>query len=307
MEVSPSLVLEALKKLSNAGALALSFFRWAEKRKGFQYNTESYHALIESLGKIKQFNVIWNFVTDMKQKGLLNKETFALISRRYARARKVKEAVEAFMKMEKFGFKIESSDINRLLDTLCKSRQASGFVPEGPTYNAVVGAYCWSERMHDVQRTIDEMRKGGVGPSARTYDIILHHLIRAGKTKIAYSVFQKMSCEGCEPSVSTYEIIVRMFCNEDRVDMAIKVWDQMKTRGILPIMHMFSTLINTLCHEGKLDEACLYFQEMLDVGIRPPAQLFSNLKQNLLDQGKKDTVVSFERKLDKLRKAPLVS
>jgi hypothetical protein len=51
----------------------------------------------------------------------------------------------------------------------------------------------------------------------------------------------------------------------------------------------------------------MYFQEMLDVGIRPPAQLFSNLKQNLLDEGKKDTVVVFERKLDKLRKAPLVS
>jgi len=424
MEVSPSLVFEALKKLSNAGALALSFFRWAEKQKGFQYSTESYHALIESLGKIKQFNVIWNLVTDMKQKGLLNKETFALISRRYARARKVKEAVDAFMKMEKFGLKIESSDVNRLLDTLCKSRQveraqlvfdkmnkrgfvadiksytillegwgqeknlsrlmevynemkdegfepdvvtygilinahcksrryddaielfhemeakncnpsphiyctlinglgaekrlsealeffelskASGFVPEAPTYNAVVGAYCWSERMDDVQRTIDEMRKGGVGPSARTYDIILHHLIRAGKTKIAYSVFQKMSCEGCEPSVSTYEIIVRMFCNEDRVDMAIKVWDQMKAKGILPVMHMFSTLINSLCHESKLDEACMYFQEMLDVGIRPPAQLFSNLKQNLLDEGKKDTVVVFERKLDKLRQAPLVN
>jgi pentatricopeptide repeat protein len=89
--------------------------------------------------------------------------------------------------------------------------------------------------------------------------------------------------------------------------MAIKVWDQMKAKGILPVMHMFSTLINSLCHESKLDEACMYFQEMLDVGIRPPAQLFSNLKQNLLDEGKKDTVVVFERKLDKLRKAPLVS
>jgi hypothetical protein len=42
--VSSSLIFEASKKLSNAGALALSFFRWAEKKKGFQYSIESYHA-----------------------------------------------------------------------------------------------------------------------------------------------------------------------------------------------------------------------------------------------------------------------
>ncbi|XP_038707914.1 pentatricopeptide repeat-containing protein At1g71060, mitochondrial [Tripterygium wilfordii] len=424
IEVSPTLVVEVLKRLSNAGVLALSFFRWAEKQKGFKYTTDCYNALIESLGKIKQFQMIWNLVNDMKRKGLLNKDTFALICRRYARARKVKEAIDAFEKIEKFGLTLESSDYNRLIDTLSKSRHVEraqevfdkmkkrrfvpdiksytillegwgqeqnllqlnevyremkdegfnpdvvtygilmnayckakkydeaiglyremeaknckpsphifctlinglgserrldeaiqyfelskvhGFVPETPTFNALVGAYCWSIRMHDVYRTVDEMRKCGAGPNSRTYDIILHHLIKARRTKEAYSVFRKMSSEpGCEPTVSTYEIIVRMFCNEERIDMAMRVWDQMKASGVLPGMHMFSTLINSLCHENKLDEACRYFQEMLDVGIRPPAQMFSNLKQALLDEGREDTALSLAQKIDKLRKRPLV-
>lgn len=91
---------EVLNKLSNAGVLALSFFHWAEKQKGFKHSTESFHALIEALGKIRQFKVIWNLVEDMKQRKLLTRDTFAFIARRYARARKVKEAVETFEKME---------------------------------------------------------------------------------------------------------------------------------------------------------------------------------------------------------------
>ena len=85
-----------------------------------------YNALIEALGKIKQFKVLWNLVSDMKHKGLLSKETFALISRRYARARKVREAVDAFEKIEKFGMKLGVPDYNRLIDTLSKSRNVRG-------------------------------------------------------------------------------------------------------------------------------------------------------------------------------------
>ena len=58
----------------------------------------------------------------MKHKGLLSKETFALISWRYAKARKVKEVVDAFEKIEKFGMKLAVSNYNRLIDTLSKSR-----------------------------------------------------------------------------------------------------------------------------------------------------------------------------------------
>ncbi|KAF9623264.1 hypothetical protein IFM89_000753 [Coptis chinensis] len=121
--VSLPLVMEVLKKLSNAGALALTFFRWVEKKEGYNKHTnESYNALIEALDKIKQFNSIWDIVEEMKRKGLVTKETFGLIMRRYVWCRKTKEAIKTFKKMEKFGMKHELSDYNRLIDTLSKAR-----------------------------------------------------------------------------------------------------------------------------------------------------------------------------------------
>lgn len=185
--------------------------------------------------------------------------------------------------------------------------KGSGFELEVFTYNSMLGAYCWSMRMDDAYKLVDEMRRCKIGPNTRTYDIILHHLIRGRRTNEAYSVFQKMSDDpGCEPTISTYEIMVRMFYNEDQIDMALRVWDQMKAKGVLPGMHSFSTLINSFCRENRLEDACGYFQEMLDMGMRPPVPMFDNLKCALLDEGKEETVKALWRKVEKLRKSPLV-
>ncbi|KAK4400019.1 Pentatricopeptide repeat-containing protein, mitochondrial [Sesamum angolense] len=314
------------------------FFRWAEKRKKFHHTPECYNVLIESLGKIKQFKMVWLLVDEMNSKDLLCKDTFALVSRRFARAKRVKEAVEAFERMEKkYGLKPELQDYNRLLDTLSKSRHVENAQePDVVTYGILINAYCKGKRYDEAvglysemerknikatphiyctlinglgseKRVIDEMRRCGVGPNARTYDIILHHLIKLRKTKEAYCVFQKMSNEpGCEPTVSTYEIMVRMFCSEGRTDMALRVWDQMKARGVLPGMHMFSALINGLCNDRKLDEACKYLQEMLDMGMRPPDCMFKHLKQFLLNEGKEDIIIILSHKIEELRKTPVV-
>ncbi|CAA0833010.1 Pentatricopeptide repeat-containing protein -mitochondrial [Striga hermonthica] len=414
----PKLVLEVLKKLNNAGIFALSFFRWAEKKRGFHQTPDCYNALVESLGKIKQFKTVWSLVDEMRSKGILEKDTFALVCRRYARAKRVKEAIDAFEKMEsKYGLKPNLHDYNRLLDTLSKSTHVNraqevfdkwknhrfrpniksytillegwgrecnfleldevrrnmiddGFGPdvvsygilikshcrakkfdeavrlyqemvekanikptphiyctlinafgpekrltealkffklckesndcviEAPTYNSLIGAYCWSEKFDEAYKLINEMKKCGVGPNVRTYGIILHHLVKLRRTREAYGLFKRMCCE---PDSSTYEIMVRMFCNERRVDMAIGLLGEMKSRGLLPRMHMFAALIEGLCSGNRLDEAFGYFMEMLDMGIRPPDRLFKELKKCLVKEGKEDVVVVLAHRIGKLK------
>ncbi|KAL2331770.1 hypothetical protein Fmac_019351 [Flemingia macrophylla] len=110
----PELVLQVLNKLSNVGALAVLFFHWAEKQIEFKHTIETFHALIEALGKIRQFKVIWTLVNDMNSRKLLSSHTFALIAWRYAVAGKTKEAVKTFEKMERYGLKPHMSDFNRV-------------------------------------------------------------------------------------------------------------------------------------------------------------------------------------------------
>ena len=418
VKVSPELVVNVLKRLTNAGKLALTFFKWAEKQQGFQYSTESYHGLIDSLGKIKQFKLIWELLFVMKEQRLLTKETFALICRRYVRAKNIKEAIETFDRMGKFGLTPEVSDFNSFLDTLSKSKnvktaqeifidfrrrfpvdlktytillegwgttlnlskmtavykemmsdgfepddvtygilirgfvkcrrindavnlfdemilrklkpgphiyctlvnglgaekrltealkyfelsKASGYPLDIPTYNALIGSYCWVHQFENAYKILSEMKNSKLGPNARSYEVIIHHLVKAKRTEEAYQVFRRMPEEsGCEPELNTYTMIVRMFFSERREAMALKVWEEMREKGVIPCMHMYSVLIKGLQRVGRMEEACFYFQEMIERGLRPPARLYGDLKDALVDMGKGELAMHLGNKLEMLR------
>ncbi|KAJ0037833.1 hypothetical protein Pint_22222 [Pistacia integerrima] len=252
IEVSPTLVLEVLKRLSNAGVLALSFFRWAEKQKGFKHDAESYNALIESLGKIKQFKIIWELVSEMKSKGLLNKETFALISRRYARARKVQEAIDAFEKIEEFGLKLESSDFYRLIDTLSKSKNVEA-----------------------AQEVFDKMKKRRFEPDIKSYTILLEGWGSAQNLSRLNEVYTEMKREGFEPDVVTYGIMVNAHCKVRKYDDAVELFREMEAKNCRPSPHVFCTLINGLGSDGRLNEALEFFELSKKSGFAPEAPTFN--------------------------------
>ncbi|KAL5830436.1 hypothetical protein ACOSQ3_019904 [Xanthoceras sorbifolium] len=252
VDVSATLVFEVLKRLSNAGALALSFFRWAEKQNGFKHSTESYNALIESLGKIKQFKVIWDLVNEMKQKRLLTKDTFALISRRYARARKVKEAIDAFEKMEKFGLKLESSDFNRLIDTLSKSRQ-----------------------VEKAQEVFDKMKKRRFQPDIKSYTILLEGWGQEQNLLRLNEVYREMKDEGFEPDVVTYGIMINAHCKTKKYNEAMALFREMEVKNCKPSPHIFCTLINGLGSEKRLSEALGFFDLSKKSGFAPEAPTFN--------------------------------
>ncbi|KAE8719650.1 xylosyltransferase 1-like isoform X2 [Hibiscus syriacus] len=223
IEVSPSIVAEVLKRLSNAGVIALSFFTWAEKQKEFKYDTESYNALIEAL---------------------------------------------AFERMEEFGFKLEASDFNRLIDVLCwgkehnllrlddvyREMKGEGFEPDVVTYGILIGAYCSEKRLSEALEFFERFKSCGFTPDAPTYNSLVGAYCYSMRIDDAFRVIDEMRTN----------LAARMFCNEDKVNIAMQVWDQMKAKGVLPGMHMFLDLVTGLCHEKKLDEVCKYFNEMLD-------------------------------------------
>ncbi|XP_021896105.1 pentatricopeptide repeat-containing protein At1g71060, mitochondrial [Carica papaya] len=246
IEVSPTLVVEVLKRLSNAGVLALSFFRWAEKQKSFKYSTDSYNALIDSLGKIKQFKLIWSLVSDMKRNGLLTKDTFALIARRYGRARQVKEAIETFEKMNKFGLVPDTSDFNRLIDTLSKSRNV--------------------ERAQEV---FDKMKKRRFAPDIKSFTILLEGWGQQQNLLRLHEVYREMRDEGFEPDVVTYGILINAYCKARKYDDAIKLFHEMETKNCKPSPHIFCTLINGLGSERRLDEALEFFSRSKNSGFAP--------------------------------------
>lgn len=243
--VSPELVAEVLKNLSNAGVLALAFFRWAERQEGFRYTAGSFHNLIEALGKIKQFRLVWSLVETMRCRGLLSKDTFKLIVRRYARARKVKEAVETFEKMGSFGLRTELSDYNWLIDALSKSRQV--------------------KKGHAIYKEMK--RKAKFVPDLKTYTVLMEGWGHEKDLLMVRTVYQEMLDAGIRPDVVAYGMLISAFCKSGKCDEAIKVFREMEVSACMPSPHVYCMLINGLGSEGRLDEALKYFELYKESGF----------------------------------------
>lgn len=253
--LSPAVVFEVLKRLNNAGIMALSFFRWAEKKRGFQRSSECYNCLIESLGKIKQFKMVWLLVDEMESEGLLCADTFALISRRLARARRVKEAVEAFEKMEcKYGIKPELGDYNRLLDTLTKSGQV--------------------ER---AQMVFDRWKNMRFIPDIKSYTILLEGWGQDCNFLRLDEVIREMKDDGFEPDVVTYGILINSYCKGRKYDDAVKLYHEMGRLNIKATPHIYCTLINGLGSEKRLNEAVEFFKLCKGSGCEIEAPTYNAL------------------------------
>ncbi|BAT93869.1 Pentatricopeptide repeat-containing protein [Vigna angularis] len=249
---SPDLVLEVLNKLSNAGTLALSFFRWAEKQGEFKHTTETFHALIEALGKIRQFKLIWTLVDDMKQRKLLTSDTFALVARRYVRARKVKEATETFEKMERYGLKPHVSDFNKLIDVLCKSKGV--------------------EKAHEM---FDKMRHLGLDPDIKSYTILLEGWSHLQNLIKLNELCREMEDKGFQIDVVAYGIIINAYCKAKKFDETIGLYHEMKAKGLRPSPHVYCTLINGLGSDKRLNQALEFFEASKASGFAPEAPTYN--------------------------------
>lgn len=303
-EITPILVLEVLKKLSNAGVLALGFFRWAENQKGFKYTTDSYNALIDSLGKIKQFKMIWVLIDSMKIKGILTKYTFTLVIRRYARARKVVDAVKTFEKMEQFGMTRDLSDFNRFLDTMCKSRQVKSahqvfdemkkrkFVPDQKSYTILLEGWGQQQNLLKLEEVYREMKDEGFEPDVVAYGIIMNAYCKAGKVTQAVEKFREMEAKGVEPSPHIFCILINGLGSDKRLGEALKFFEMSKANGVKPEAPTYNAVVGSYCWLMRFDDAFQILDEMKKCKVGPNSRTYDIILHHLIKAGKYEEAYS---------------
>ncbi|XP_042495975.1 pentatricopeptide repeat-containing protein At1g71060, mitochondrial [Macadamia integrifolia] len=308
VKVSPFLVEEVLKKLSNAGTLALLFFRWAEKQEGFKHTTGIYNALIDTLGKIKQFKLIWNLVNTMKSKALLTKDTFALIIRRYARARKINEAIETFERMEKFGLNPDLLDFNRFIDTLSKSRHVKKaqevfdemknrrFTPDLRTYTILLEGWGQEQNELKLKEVYTEMRDEGLKPDVVTYGIIINAFCKLRKYKEAIDLFREMETKNLKPSPHIYCTLINGLGAEKRLKEALEFFEQSKASGFKLEVPTYNAVVGTYCYSKRMFDAFRVVDEMRQCGVGPDARTHEIILHHLIKAGRRKEAYSlFQR------------
>ncbi|KAJ0971523.1 hypothetical protein J5N97_019482 [Dioscorea zingiberensis] len=295
VQMSPELVVEVLKKLSNAGMLALAFFRWAEKQPGFKHTTEIFHRLIEALGKIKQFRLVWSLVESMSVQRLLTKETFGLITRRYARARKIKEAIDAFERMQKYGLSPELSDYNCLIDTISKSKHVTEaheifndmkrrkrFSPDLKTYTILLEAWGKDRDLSEMNAVYLEMLDAGFEPDVVTYGILINAFCKSKKHDEAMKTFHEMEAKGIKPSPHIYCSLINGLGSDKRLNEALAFFEQSKARGFAPELPTYNAVVGSYCSVLQFEDAFRLMDEMRCCGIGPNARTYEIILHHLI-------------------------
>lgn len=305
---SPEIVEDVLKRFENAGMVSYCFFEWAGKQQYYTHSVEAYHTMVGSLAKIRQFEIMWDLVSTMRNKGMLNVETFCIIMRKYARMHKVDEALYTFNIMGKYGITPNLAAFNGLLSALCKSKNVrkaqeifdkmkEDFVPDSKTYSILLEGWGREPNLPKAREIFRQMVNVGCDPDIVTYGIMVDVLCKAGRVDEAVGILSNMNANGCRPTAYIYSILVHNYGIENRIEDAINTFMDMTKNGVEVDVVVYNALISAFCKVNKFKNVFRVLKEMDGKGVIPNARTCNIILNGLIGQEQTDMAFKVFRKM----------
>lgn len=307
IRVTPDIVEDVLKRFENAGMLCYQFFEWAGKQRNYSHTIRAYHTMIESLAKVRQYQIMWDLVNSMRAKSMLNIETFCIIMRKYTRGRKLDEAIYTFNVMEKYGIPPNLAAFNGLLSALCKSKNVrkaqdifdnmkDKFTPDSKTYSILIEGWGKAPNLPKAREIFREMVKIGCDPDIVTYGIMVDILCRAGRVDEALQIVKDMNCK---PTSFIYSVLIHTYGIENRIEDAIDTFLEMEQNGTRADVAVYNALIGAFCKANKLKNVYKVLNEMNCKGIPPNSRTLNIILTSLISSGNTDEAVRVFHKMIK--------
>lgn len=268
VEVNECMFLQLFNHFDSSPKPLFTLYLWAEKKEWFKFSLPVFNAVVNALGKEREFDSAWNLILDrLNSAERPNLDTFAIMIRRYARAGMLLPAVRTYefsSNLEIHALGLEDNLFEILLDSLCKE----GLIREASDYFY--------------------RRKGqdsNWSPSIRVYNILLNGWFRSRKLKKAERLWTEMKKEGIKPSVVTYGTLVEGLCRMRRVEMAIELIDEMKEEGIPPNAVVYNPVIDALGEAGRFKEASGMMERLLVLESGPTLSTYNSLVKGFCKAG----------------------
>ncbi|XP_078443372.1 tetratricopeptide repeat (TPR)-like superfamily protein [Wolffia australiana] len=307
--MTPDLAEQVLRRFENAGMLAYKFFEWAGKQRNYSHSVKAYHTMIGSLAKIRQYQIMWQLVDAMRGRGMLNIETFCVIMRNYARAKKTDEAIYTFNVMDKHGVAPNLAAFNGLLSALCKSKNvrraqqlfdemSHRFAPDSKTFSILIQGWGKEPNLPKARELYGRMIEGECEPDEVTYGIMVDVLAKAGRVEEAVGIVKEMESRACPSSSFVYSALIHAYGAERRLEEAVAAFLDMERAGVRPDVAACNALVGAFCRASKLDMAMKVVGDMeRKKGVVPNARTCNILLNGLISAGETDRAYAFFRKM----------
>ncbi|KAM7259213.1 hypothetical protein ACFE04_014954 [Oxalis oulophora] len=330
ISLSPPLVNQTLIRLSHSSKIALSFFHYCHSLPSPPpIDATSYSLIVDTLAKVRQFDVAWQLVFEMDKLGITpTVSVFLVLIRRLIVAGLTRQAVRAFDDMYAF---VDNGSIDRaddfcyLLDTLCKyyhvkvavevfNKRKFEFNVNVRMYTILIYGWCKIGRVDRAERFFDEMTERGLEPNVVTYNVLLNGICRKASLhpeerfertiRNAEKLFNEMREKGIEPDVTSFSIVLHVYSRAHMPQLTLDKFSTMKEKGISPTVATYTSVIKCLSSCGRLDDAEKLLDEMVSNGVSPSAIVYNCFLKEYRGRNDVDGAIRLYRKMQEDKSGP---
>lgn len=310
VDLNHELVLAVLDRFKHARKPAFRFFYWAAEQPGFSHDSRTYNAIMNVLGKTRQFETMVLVLEEMGEKGLLTMETFLISMKAFAASKERKKAVGVFDLMKKHKYKVSVETINCLLDALGRAKLVKEaqvlfeklelkFAPNLKTYTVLLNGWCTVKNLLEAGRTWNEMIENGFKPDIVAHNIMIEGLLRINKQSDAVKLFEVMKSKGPPPNVRSYTILIKYLCKHGHMKEAVDLLTDMLNSSCRPDAALYTCLLTGFAKQKKMDMVYQCLEEMREQGCPPDGRTYNALIKVMTSQHNPDDAVKIYKKMIK--------
>ncbi|EYU38195.1 hypothetical protein MIMGU_mgv1a024858mg, partial [Erythranthe guttata] len=289
-------------RFNHARKPTFRFFRWAGDRRGFSHDSTTYNAMMNILGKTRQFETLVSLLEEMGEKGFLTMETFTMCIKVFAAAKERKKAVAIVDLMKKYNFKVGIETVNCLLDALGRAKLAKEaqtlfekfehkFAPNLKTFTILINGWCTVKNLMEAARMWNEMI------DILAHNIMLEGLLRSHTRSDAIKLFEVMKCKGPLPTVRSYSVLIKNLCKHGHLKEAIDYFDEMVDSGCGPDAAVYTCLMTGFANQKNMDIVYRLLNEMKEKNCQPDGRLYNALIKMMVNRRMPDEAVKIYKKM----------
>lgn len=183
--------------------------------------------------------------------------------------------MEAFKKMETLSIKPNDETFNQLMTAYAKNRDIEmvekineeaiskyGIVPSAMRYNALILAYCKSNRALDAEKVLLEMKKNGLKPDVVTYTTVIDAYKRVNDINKCWELYEHYStieCGDSPPDEFMITFMIRLCSATHDAEKAIKLFNELESNGFIEHAIPYNAIIFSLASTKRYAEKALEY------------------------------------------------
>ncbi|XVF76051.1 hypothetical protein PTKIN_Ptkin13bG0235600 [Pterospermum kingtungense] len=299
IKFTPEQLVGILRKSTLHGNTALNFFSWVGKQAGYCHTSETYNMAIKISGCGKDFKNMRRLFYEMRRRGCLVPETWAIMIMQYGRTGLTEIALKTFTEMKTDGFNPTASTYKYLIISLCgkKGRKVdeaiktfkemirAGYTPDKELLETYLGCLCEVDKLSEARNCTDSLSKMGFTVPL-TYSLYIRALCRAGRLEEALEILDNIGTEQSTLDQYVYGSLVHGLLRKGLLEQALAKVDSMKEAGIYPTVHVYTSLIAHFFKERQMENALGIFAKMKKEGCQPTIVTYSAMIRGYMNMGK---------------------